>query len=132
RQFDARPGDWILRIGCVISGRTMAVLALNAGKVRSGNLAGESGRQLVPHRVTGQATGILVRMGLLKRCEGAGMPRVHHRVVNSPVALQASLSAGVLWRRAIDPKRSVAQSSGDGRGSDQVGAPTDRLPRCIG
>src|SRR5436189_6117107 len=97
-KFGARSGDRIVRIGRVIAGRTVAILALNAGKLRGCNLAGESRRQLVPHRVAGQTTGILVLMGLLERFEGAPMPRIRHRVVNLAVALCAGLSADVLRR----------------------------------
>src|SRR6185436_6651252 len=121
-QFDARSGDRIVWIGRVICSRTVAVFALNAGKVRRCYLASESSGQLVPHRVAGQATGVLVLMDLLERFEGAGMRRIPHRVVNFPVALRAGLIAGVMRRGAQDPKQSVAGSGGDNGCSGQ-GAP---------
>src|SRR5262245_1862666 len=98
-QTDARSSERIIWIGGMISGRTMATLALHAHKVWRQTLTDESGWRFVAHRVTRQATGFLVRVDPLERFEGTGMRRIHHRVMNLPMTLRTSLSAGVRRRR---------------------------------
>src|SRR5689334_18934467 len=94
--FDPRSKDGIIRIGGVIGGTTMAILALNAGEFRGCSLARKSCRRLIPNRMTGQTTGITVLMGLLECFECEGMSGIHNEVMNFPVTFRTCLRARVL------------------------------------
>jgi hypothetical protein len=102
-QRGGRPIDWIERVGGVISGWAVATLTLNTGKVGRCALTHKSGRQLVPNRMAGEATGFLVRMDGPERFKRARMWRIPHFVVNFAVAFRAGCSANVLPRRRRAP-----------------------------
>ena len=79
--FGARPDRGIIGIGRMIGRRTMAVLALHAGKVRSFGLADKSRWQIESHRVAGQTrtvglapVGLEPRVGKRGRMEGMYLP----------------------------------------------------------
>lgn len=94
-QRSGRSVDWIEWVGRVISRRAVATLTLDARKVRGCALTHKSGRQPVPHCMTGQAACLFVGLNRLERLKGARMRRILHFSVNVPVALRAGCSTGV-------------------------------------
>ena len=83
----------------MVSSRTVAVLALHAGKLRRRRLADEPGRQAIPQRMAGKTTGVPVLVRGLKHLKRLGVGGVLEIGVDWPVALDAHLRARVLRRR---------------------------------
>jgi hypothetical protein len=132
--FDARYGGRIGRVGGVICGRAVAVLALNSREMRGDREVGETAWQLVPHSVAGQARTV----GLIHdRQDGksTGMGGMHYRVENFRVALRAGLSSRVLRYWARDAEEGVAGKRGDRGLAEQAGGahglPTGVLKRLL-
>ena len=132
RHFNARYGGRIDRIGGVICGRAVAVLALNAGELRGGRLVGETGRQVVTHRVAGQAGTVgLASLSHEHRVgKSAEMGGMDDRVEDFRMALRAGCGSGVLGRWAGDSEEGVAGEAGDGRLAEQAGS-AHRLPTGV-
>src|ERR1035441_7901028 len=132
-KLDARSDARVARIGGVICGRAMAVLALNTGELRRGRLADESRWKLVSHGVAGQAgtVGLATLSHEQRVSKGAGMGGMRHRVENFRVALRADLSSGVLGRWAGDAEEGVIGKAGNGDVVGQIEGCAEGLPGWI-
>ena len=107
--FKARAGRWIIRVGGVIAGRPVAILALNALQLRSRRRAAKPARVAVSNRMTRQAARIAVLMDLLEGRKGLGVLRAHHCVVDALMTFNTRLRADVVRRRTQDAEQRIGR-----------------------
>ncbi len=113
--FNLRNDGGVIRIGGMIGGRTVTVLTLHTGQQRGRRLADKSGRQLVTHRVAGQAGRIALaavghKGGIRERTRMGGL---QHRGLSAGMTFGAVLGTGVMWRWTRHPEESIARSGGN-------------------
>ena len=123
----------IIRVGSMVARRTVAILALDPGKLRGRAVIHKTGRQAVPNGVTRQTRCVLILPDLLQRFESLGVVGVLLRRVDRAVALNASWRTRILRRRPKDFEQSVGRSgrNAHSRGARHVGAGANRLPRAM-